>query len=82
MTQRKDIATPIRTKEILEKHGFSLKKSLGQNFIIDPNILVNIVAAAGLTKEVNVVEVGPGIGALTEHLARASKEVVAFEWLW
>lgn len=57
MTQRKDIATPIRTKEILEKHGFSLKKSLGQNFIIDPNILVNIVAAAGLTKEVNVVEV-------------------------
>lgn len=79
MTQRKDIATPIRTKEILEKHGFSLKKSLGQNFIIDPNILVNIVAAAGLTKEVNVVEVGPGIGALTEHLARASKEVVAFE---
>ncbi|SBO18499.1 16S rRNA (adenine(1518)-N(6)/adenine(1519)-N(6))-dimethyltransferase RsmA [Carnobacterium divergens] len=77
--QRKDIATPIRTKEILEKHGFSLKKSLGQNFIIDPNILVNIVAAAGLTKDVNVVEVGPGIGALTEHLARASKEVIAFE---
>lgn len=77
--QRKDIATPIRTKEILEKHGFSLKKSLGQNFIIDPNILVNIVAAAGLTKDVNVVEVGPGIGALTEHLVRASKEVIAFE---
>lgn len=79
MTQRKDIATPSRTKEILAKHGFSVKKSLGQNFIIDPNILVNIVAAAGLDKDTNVVEVGPGIGALTEHLARASKEVVAFE---
>lgn len=79
MTQRKDIATPSRTKEVLAKHGFSVKKSLGQNFIVDPNILVNIVAAAGLDKDTNVVEVGPGIGALTEHLARASKEVVAFE---
>ena len=79
MTQRKDIATPSRTKEILAKHGFSVKKSLGQNFIVDANILVNIVAAAGLDKDTNVVEVGPGIGALTEHLARASKEVVAFE---
>ncbi|MFS7398914.1 16S rRNA (adenine(1518)-N(6)/adenine(1519)-N(6))-dimethyltransferase RsmA [Carnobacterium maltaromaticum] len=79
MTQRKDIATPSRTKEILAKHGFSVKKSLGQNFIVDPNILVNIVTAAGLDKDTNVVEVGPGIGALTEHLARASKEVVAFE---
>ena len=79
MTQRKDIATPSRTKEILAKPGFSVKKSLGQNFIVDPNILVNIVAAAGLDKDTNVVEVGPGIGALTEHLARASKEVVAFE---
>ena len=79
MTQRKDIATPSRTKEILAKHGFSVKKSLGQNFIVDPNILVNIVAATGLDKDTNVVEVGPGIGALTEHLARASKEVVAFE---
>ncbi|PLS34432.1 16S rRNA (adenine(1518)-N(6)/adenine(1519)-N(6))-dimethyltransferase [Carnobacterium maltaromaticum] len=79
MTQRKDIATPSRTKEILAKHGFSVKKSLGQNFIVDPNILVNIVAAASLDKDTNVVEVGPGIGALTEHIARASKEVVAFE---
>ncbi|ALV22440.1 MAG: 16S rRNA (adenine(1518)-N(6)/adenine(1519)-N(6))-dimethyltransferase RsmA [Carnobacterium sp.] len=79
MTNHKDIATPIRTKEILKKYGFSVKKSLGQNFIIDTNILSNIVEAAGLNKETNVVEVGPGIGALTEHLARASKEVIAFE---
>lgn len=79
MTTNKDIATPIRTKEILKKHGFSLKKSLGQNFIIDSNILTKIVHTAELNKQTNVVEVGPGIGALTEYLARASKEVVAFE---
>ncbi|CAM5213395.1 Ribosomal RNA small subunit methyltransferase A OS=Ureibacillus acetophenoni OX=614649 GN=rsmA PE=3 SV=1 [Ureibacillus acetophenoni] len=75
----KDIATPIRTKEILTKYGFSFKKSLGQNFIIDPNILRNIVHHAGLTEESGAIEVGPGIGALTEHLARAAKKVVAFE---
>src|SRR5690554_2852109 len=75
----KDIATPVRTQEILKKYGFSFKKSLGQNFIIDPNILRNIVAQAQLTSESGAIEVGPGIGALTEHLARAAKKVVAFE---
>lgn len=75
----KDIATPIRTREILEKYGFSFKKSLGQNFLIDPNILRNITEYAGLTKETGAIEIGPGIGALTEHLARASRKVVAFE---
>lgn len=75
----KDIATPIRTKEILNKYGFSFKKSLGQNFIIDPNILRNIVSHADLTPSSGAIEIGPGIGALTEHLARACKKVVAFE---
>lgn len=75
----KDIATPIRTKEILNKYGFSFKKSLGQNFLIDPNILRNIVSHANLTPESGAIEVGPGIGALTEHLARAAKKVVSFE---
>ena len=74
-----DIATPMRTKKILEKHGFSFKKSLGQNFLIDPNVLVNIVSHAGLSKETGVIEIGPGIGALTEHLARQAGKVVAFE---
>ncbi len=76
---QKDIATPVRTKEIMEKYGFSFKKSLGQNFLIDPNILRNITEHAGLTKEIGVIEIGPGIGALTEHLARAAKKVVAYE---
>ncbi|WP_411334265.1 16S rRNA (adenine(1518)-N(6)/adenine(1519)-N(6))-dimethyltransferase RsmA [Metabacillus indicus] len=75
----KDIATPVRTKAILEKYGFSFKKSLGQNFLIDPNVLTRIVDHAGVTEETGVIEIGPGIGALTEQLAKRAKKVVAFE---
>jgi len=75
----KDIATPVRTKAILEKYGFSFKKSLGQNFLIDTNILKKIVSFADLTEVSGAIEIGPGIGALTEQLARVSKKVVAFE---
>jgi 16S rRNA (adenine1518-N6/adenine1519-N6)-dimethyltransferase len=75
----KDIATPIRTKAIMEKYKFSFKKSLGQNFLIDTNILKRIVDYANLTEETGAIEIGPGIGALTEQLARSSKKVVAFE---
>jgi 16S rRNA (adenine1518-N6/adenine1519-N6)-dimethyltransferase len=75
----KDIATPIRTKEILKKYGFSFKKSLGQNFLIDTNILDRIVDFAELTDESGAIEIGPGIGALTEQLAKRSKKVTAFE---
>ena len=75
----KDIATPIRTKEILKKYGFSFKKSLGQNFLIDTNILNRIVDFAELTDNSGAIEIGPGIGALTEQLAKRSKKVTAFE---
>lgn len=75
----KDIATPVRTRAILEKYGFSFKKSLGQNFLIDTNILKKIVSFAQLTEESGAIEIGPGIGALTEQLARSSKKVIAFE---
>jgi 16S rRNA (adenine1518-N6/adenine1519-N6)-dimethyltransferase len=75
----KDIATPIRTRGILEKYGFSFKKSLGQNFLIDTNILKRIVDFAELDEDTGAIEIGPGIGALTEQLARSSKKVVAFE---
>lgn len=75
----KDIATPIRTKEILKKYGFSFKKSLGQNFLIDTNILNRIVDFAELTDESGAIEIGPGIGALTEQLAKRSQKVTAFE---
>ncbi|WP_078433049.1 16S rRNA (adenine(1518)-N(6)/adenine(1519)-N(6))-dimethyltransferase RsmA [Metabacillus halosaccharovorans] len=75
----KDIATPIRTKAILEKYGFSFKKSLGQNFLIEPNVLSRIVDHAEVTDKTGVIEIGPGIGALTEQLARRAKRVLAFE---
>ncbi|WP_160725684.1 16S rRNA (adenine(1518)-N(6)/adenine(1519)-N(6))-dimethyltransferase RsmA [Bacillus sp. USDA818B3_A] len=75
----KDIATPVRTRAILEKYGFSFKKSLGQNFLIDTNILKKIVSFADLTENSGAIEIGPGIGALTEQLARSSKKVTAFE---
>ena len=76
----KEIATPLRTKAILEKYGFSFKKSLGQNFLIDTNILRRIIDFAELDPEKSgAIEIGPGIGALTEQLAKSSKKVLAFE---
>lgn len=75
----KDIATPIRTQQIMEKYNLKVKKSLGQNFLIDPNILRKIVGQAKLTKQSAAIEIGPGIGALTEHLAREAGKVLAFE---
>ncbi|MGG0179012.1 16S rRNA (adenine(1518)-N(6)/adenine(1519)-N(6))-dimethyltransferase RsmA [Gottfriedia acidiceleris] len=75
----KDIATPSRTKEILAKYDFFFKKSYGQNFLIDTNILENIVSYADLTEESCAIEIGPGIGALTEQIAKRAKKVLAFE---
>lgn len=79
MSDVPDIATPVRTQAIMNQFGINTKKSLGQNFLTDINILKNIVAAGDVQKTDNVVEIGPGIGALTEQLARAAKQVVAFE---
>lgn len=79
MSEPREIATPTRTKEILDKFGLSAKKSLGQNFIIDTNILKKIVEAGQVDDQTVVIEVGPGIGALTEQLAKAAKKVLAFE---
>lgn len=79
MTSKKYIATPTRTKEILSKYQFAFKKSLGQNFLIDVNILENIIKHAGIDKQSNVIEIGPGIGALTEQLAIYANKVLAYE---
>ncbi|TXL63434.1 16S rRNA (adenine(1518)-N(6)/adenine(1519)-N(6))-dimethyltransferase RsmA [Cerasibacillus terrae] len=75
----KYIATPTKTKDILKKFNFSFKKSLGQNFLVDVNILDNIIHHAGIDKTTGVIEIGPGIGALTEQLARHAEHVVALE---
>lgn len=79
MLKAAEIATPRRTKEIIAKYGFSFKKSLGQNFLIDQNILHKIVAAAHLDKTKGALEIGPGIGALTQHLAAEAGKVTAVE---
>lgn len=73
------IGTPKKTFEILKKHEFTFKKSLGQNFLIDSNILNRIVDGAGVDKTVGVIEIGPGIGSLTEALAKKAKKVISFE---
>ena len=73
------IADHSVTRAILERHGFTFKKSFGQNFLTDTNILQKIVDTAEIDKNVNVIEIGPGIGALTEFLAESAAEVMAFE---
>lgn len=73
------IADKTVTRAILERHGVTFKKSFGQNFLTDTNILQKIVDTAEIDKGVNVIEIGPGIGALTEFLAENAAEVMAFE---
>ncbi|WP_373761337.1 16S rRNA (adenine(1518)-N(6)/adenine(1519)-N(6))-dimethyltransferase RsmA [Jeotgalibaca porci] len=75
----KNIATPSRTKQILKKYGLTMKKSLGQNFLVEPGILTKMLAAGEIDKDTVVIEIGPGIGALTERLAQEAKQVIAFE---
>ena len=67
------------TRAVLERHGFTFKKSFGQNFLTDTNILQKIVDTAEIDENANVIEIGPGIGALTEFLAENAAEVMAFE---
>lgn len=74
-----DIADPIRTQAILRRYGFQFKKSLGQNFLTNKTVLTGILDAADLRPTDLVVEIGPGIGSLTEQLARRVKQVVAVE---
>ncbi|MRG27032.1 16S rRNA (adenine(1518)-N(6)/adenine(1519)-N(6))-dimethyltransferase RsmA [Laceyella tengchongensis] len=68
-----------RTRELLNAYGLKLKKSLGQNFLTDSHVLSKIIRAAELNKDSGVIEIGPGIGALTERLAEQAGKVVAVE---
>src|SRR5699024_1305982 len=79
MNDKKFIATLTRTRQILNKHHFTFKKSIGKNFIVDVNILENMIQHAGIDRTKGVIEIGPGIGALTEQLAIYADRVVAFE---
>lgn len=79
MSNTPEIGSRTRTRAIMEKYGIHTKKAFGQNFLTDLNVLKNIVNAAEITRDDNVIEIGPGIGALTEQLAQAAGEVLALE---
>ncbi len=74
-----DLGRPTKTAEIIKKYNFSFRKKFGQNFLIDEGILEKIVSAAEVTKEDVVLEIGPGIGSMTQYLAEAAGKVIAIE---
>ena len=76
---REVLASPGATRYILDKYGIKARKKYGQNFLIDANVIRNIVDAAGITKEDCVLEIGPGIGSMTQLLSRAAGSVVCVE---
>ena len=73
------LGNPTNTIQVLQKYGFNFQKKFGQNFLIDANILENIIEAAEVTKEDCVLEIGPGIGTMTQYLAEHAREVIAVE---
>ena len=73
------LGNPTNTVVILNKYGFNFQKKFGQNFLIDSNILEKIVREAGVTKEDMVLEIGPGIGTMTQYLCENARKVVAVE---
>lgn len=73
------LSNPTETKAVLDMFGFSFAKKYGQNFLIDGNIVSNIVKNAGITKEDTVLEIGPGIGTMTQVLCEQAKNVIAVE---
>lgn len=77
--EKEKLYSPKVMKRVLKKHGFRFSKSLGQNFLIDGNVIDNICDGINLGREDEVIEIGPGIGTLTQGLAERAKKVVAFE---
>lgn len=75
----KNIGSIHAVNEILRREGLFAKKKFGQNFLVDQNILANIISVSGITKDINVIEIGPGLGALTEHLCQAANQVLCYE---
>ena len=73
------LGIPQNTIEVLQKYNFNFQKKFGQNFLIDPHVLEKIVEAAGVTKDDFVLEIGPGIGTMTQYLCENAREVTAVE---
>ncbi len=74
-----NLGIPQNTIAVLQKYHFNIQKKFGQNFLIDVNVLDKIISAAKITEEDCVLEIGPGIGTMTQYLAEAAREVVAVE---
>jgi len=73
------LGNPKNTIEMIQKYEFAFQKKFGQNFLIDTHVLEKIIDAAGVTKEDMVLEIGPGIGTMTQYLAENARQVVAVE---
>jgi 16S rRNA (adenine1518-N6/adenine1519-N6)-dimethyltransferase len=73
------LGNPKNTIEVLQKYNFNFQKKFGQNFLIDTRVLEEIIDAAEITKDDFVLEIGPGIGTMTQYLCEAAREVVAVE---
>ena len=73
------LGNPAGTIAVLQKYNFRFQKKFGQNFLIDPHVLEKIIRAAEVTKDDFVLEIGPGIGTMTQYLAEAAREVLAVE---
>lgn len=73
------LGTPSATKKIINKYSFAFQKKFGQNFLIDSNVLESIIRGAEITKDDFVLEIGPGIGTMTQYLCEAARQVVAVE---
>lgn len=73
------LGNPSGTIEVLQKYNFNFQKKYGQNFLIDPHVLDKIISAAEITKDDCVLEIGPGIGTMTQYLAENAREVIAVE---
>ena len=71
------LGNPQNTIEVLQKYNFSFQKKFGQNFLIDTHVLDKIIQSANITKDDMVLEVGPGIGTMTQYLAQAAAELFA-----
>ena len=73
------LSDPKKTIEVIQKYQFAFQKRFGQNFLIDAHVLEKIVSAAGITKDDCVLEIGPGIGTMTQYLAESAGQVIAVE---
>lgn len=74
-----NLGIPSNTIEILQKYNFNFQKKFGQNFLIDTHVLEKIIDASEITKDDCVLEIGPGIGTMTQYLAESAREVIAVE---